>query len=120
MSKRKLNIRCDRVYLAMVIEKRRSWRHKLVYVLRADSRVKHYKGKSEKNDYERKYRKRGSRIIYIGQTSVGQAKMVRPSYSAVRKGEKAFREIVGIRRVEVYLVTATRLGRPSNTFPQPG
>jgi hypothetical protein len=39
---------------------------------------------------------------------VGEAKMGRPAASAVRKGERAFHEISGVRRIEVYLVTATK------------
>jgi hypothetical protein len=34
--------------------------------------------------------------------------MVRPAYSAVRKGERAFNEISGVRRLEVHLVTAKK------------
>ena len=34
--------------------------------------------------------------------------MGRPASSAVRKGEPAFREISGVKRVEIHVVTATK------------
>jgi hypothetical protein len=102
----RLNIRCDTIHPLMVIERGRAWNHKLVYVLRADRRIKHYKG-GKKNE-ARSYTNGGSRIIYIGETSAGEAKMGRPAASAVRKGERAFGEINGVSRIEVYLVTATK------------
>jgi hypothetical protein len=91
----------------MMIERERAWNEKLVYLVRADRRVKRYNG-GKNNDYKRVYKNGGSRIIYIGETSVGKAKMVRPAYSAVRKGERACREISGVRRVEIHLVTAKK------------
>jgi hypothetical protein len=106
MAHRKMNIRCDSVHPVMMIERNSAWNHKLVYVLRADRRVRRYNG--GKNNESRTYEKGGSRIIYIGETSVGKAKMVRPAYSAVRKGERAFNEISGVRRIEIHLVTAKR------------
>ena len=106
MTHRKMNIRCDSIHPAMTVEKRRSWDQKLVYVLRADRRIKRYNG--GKSNEPRRYKNGGSRIIYIGETSVGEAKMARPAYSAVRKGARAFNEIRGVRKVEIHLVTAKK------------
>jgi hypothetical protein len=101
-----MNIRCDTIHPVLVVDRRRAWRQKLVYVLRADRKIKHYKG--GRYNEPRKYENGGSRIIYIGETSVGKAKMGRPANSAVRKGERAFHEIGGVKRIEIHLVTATK------------
>jgi hypothetical protein len=114
MGHRKINIRCDTIHPAMLIERGRAWRHKLVYVLRADRRIKNYKG--GKNNESRKYKNGGSRIIYIGETSAGEAKMGRPASSAVRKGARAFQEISGVRRIEIHLVTATKRKRVQKSW----
>lgn len=106
MASRKMNVRCDSIHPAMTIEWNGAWDQKLVYVLRADKRIRRYKG--GKNNEPRKYKNGGSRIIYVGETSVGEAKMFRPAYSAVRKGERAFHEISGVRRIEIHLVTAKK------------
>lgn len=106
MAPRKMNVLCDTIRPLMTVERSRAWNHRLVYVLRADRRIKDYKG--GKNNSPRHYKNGGSRIIYIGETSVGEAKMGRPASSAARKGERAFREISGVKRIEMHLVTATK------------
>lgn len=85
---RKLRVRCTNAPLLSVVRSR-SWTKRMVYILAANKSYKYPSG-------------RRSHVIYIGTTGGGAG---RPAASAVNKASVAFRELHGVKTIDVYIAT---------------
>ena len=92
---RRLNVRCDAMNPVLTVTRSRRWANRVVYVVRANRKIRKVNGQ-----------KYGSRILYIGMTSVGK---LRPANSSCWKADKVFKDKTrgirrGVKRLDVHLV----------------
>jgi hypothetical protein len=93
----KTKIRFDAANPALTIQRSKHWKPRMVYILRADKRIKYARGRS--------------RIVYIGETTRGAR---RAGTSAVLKAMSAFGmgkqkdALHGVRRIDAYPLTFNR------------